>query len=115
MIQGIRDDRVLLEHQSFKNGLIRIETRGEQNGVLGLVEGRQAVLEFLVVVGRSADEPHRAESKPAFRKHSLRLSLDLGVVAESQVVVRAEIEDVRLLGFGLFYVEGGEIDYSTGK
>jgi hypothetical protein len=93
VVQGVRDDGILLTKKSLKDSSIRVKAGNVENGILCAMEPRDLPLEILVDVLGATDEPDRAETN-AMRLKSLHSSLlDLGMIAESKIVVGTEVED----------------------
>jgi hypothetical protein len=76
----------------FKNAPIRVKGRGIQNGILGVQELRQLLLQGLVNILRPADKTDRTHSKAMALQGCVGRLQHFGVAAEAQVVVGTKIQ-----------------------
>ena len=58
VVERVRNNSILFSQKRLEDRLVSVETRRKQNSVLSLIERRELVLESLVIVSRSTDEPH---------------------------------------------------------
>ena len=85
--------RVLAE-QGLEDAAVGVEGRGIEQGVVRAQELAHPPLELLVDLGRPADEAHRSHAVAQPEERVIGGGHDPRLVAEPQVVVGAEIEDL---------------------
>ena len=90
VVELVGDDGVLRAGEGREAGLVGVPAGGVEDGVVGLVEARDRLLELLVQHLRSADEPHRAHPGAPLLDRLDRGLTDAGVVGEPEVVVGGE-------------------------
>lgn len=79
----------------FEDAAVGVEAAGEQDGVLGAEELRDAFFQGQVQVLGAADEAHAGHAEAAGVHGVLGGGDDVRVVGEAQVVVGAEVQHVR--------------------
>ncbi len=89
-------DRVLLAEEHLEQPAVRVEAGGIEDRVLQAEERAQRRLEVLVDLLRPADEAHGREPEAPLLHRGVRGRDHLGMVGESEVVVRTEVEDLAL-------------------
>ena len=94
VVQRVADHGVLFREDRLEQPAIRIEARAIEDRVLGAEEARESPLQLLVDVLRPADEADRRHAVAPAIKCGVRGLHDRGVIGESEVVVRAEVDDL---------------------
>ena len=97
VVQGVADDRALLVEERLEEPRVGVEARGVEDRVVHPEEAGDALLELLVDVLRAADEAHRRHAEAVVVEALLRRRDQLGVIAEAEVVVGAEVQHLALL------------------
>jgi hypothetical protein len=98
VIQRIADDGVLGTQERLEEAPIGIKTGGVKDRVFCSEKPGQAGLEFLVDRLGAADETDRGHAiAPAFQGF-LRSLGDFGMTGQTQVIVRAEVDDGAAVG-----------------
>ena len=92
VIELVADDGAFGIEQGFKETSVGIETRGVEDGVVVPQEGGYLVLELLVDVLGSADEPHGGHTVAVFLQSPFGCFHQTGMVGEPQVIVGAEVD-----------------------
>ena len=93
VIERVADHRVGFVEHRFEQSAVRVEARRIKDGVFRAEEARDPRLQLLVHVLRSADEADRSHPVTMPIERGLRCLDDARVVGQSQIVVRAEIQD----------------------
>ena len=101
VVERVGDDGILFAEHGFEQATVGIPTGGIQDGVLGSEEARQRGLELLVHGLRAADEAHRGHAITEPVEGAVRSLADRRVIRESQVIVSAQVDDVRVIGADL--------------
>src|SRR5439155_3741318 len=94
VIQRVADHGVLFREDRLEEPAIRIEARAIEDRVLGAEDARESPLQLLVDVLRPADEADRRHAIAPAIECGVRGLHDRGVIRESEVVVRAEVDDL---------------------
>ena len=100
MVQGIRDDGILLAEQGFEYGAIGIETGSKQDRVIHAKIIRDAALERQVQIGGAADEAHRGHAEAVAVERRFCGSNQIGMIGEAEVIVGAEVQHLASAGDG---------------
>src|SRR5690606_17811731 len=98
VIEGVADDRVLLVEQGLKQSAVGVEARRVQDGVLGAQKTAQPLLELLVNALCAADETHGRHAVAVTVERQSRRFAHGRMIGESEIVVRAEIDDLLSAG-----------------
>ncbi len=98
VIERIADDRILFVEQSFEQSAIRVETRRIQNRILRRQERAEPLFELAMHDLRAADETNRRDAVAVLVERPMRRIHDGRVVGESQVIVRAQIDQFAAVG-----------------
>jgi hypothetical protein len=93
VVQRIGEDDVIGTAQRRDRTDVREVTGGEQDSVLGPLEGGERILEVGVDTRRPADEPRRAGARPPSPRGFGRGDRETRVVGQTEVVVRAQQDD----------------------
>ena len=101
VVECVGDDCVIGSEQRFEQSAVGIKARGVEDSVLGAKELGDSVLELLVGVLCTADEPHGSHAVAATIHAVFGSSDKFGVICESQIIVSAEV-----YYFGRFAVSG---------
>src|SRR4051794_1837546 len=94
MVEGIRDDRVILIQQGLKQAAVGIETGGVEDGVLGPQEFAQALLELLMNILRAADEPDGGHAITETIDGPVRRFAHGRMIGQAEIVVRTKVQDI---------------------
>jgi hypothetical protein len=94
MVELVGDDGAFLVEERLEDAAVGVEGRGIEDGVLHAQEVGHAPLELSVDLLGAADEADRGQAKAPAEEGIIRSGHDPGVVAEAQVVVGAEVEDL---------------------
>ena len=89
VIQRIRDHRVLRPEQRLEQAAVGIEARRVEDRVFCPQKGADPVLQILVDTLGAADKPDRCDSVAECVERLVRGVHNVGVIGETQVVVRA--------------------------
>ena len=108
VVERVGDDGVLFAEHGFEQATVGIQARGVQDGVLGAEELRQRRFELLVHGLRAADEAHRGHAITETVDGAMRRLADRGMIGQAQVVVSAEVDDVRVIGADLPGLRAGD-------
>ena len=106
MVERVGDDRVLRAEDRLEEAAVGVPAGGVEDRILGAEEVADRRLEFAVDRLGAADEPDGAEAVAPALERGGRGGLDLRVVRQAEVVVRAQVErlaailepDARTLG-----------------
>ncbi len=96
--QPVGDDHVLGAQDGLEHAGVGVHARGEQQRLLHAQELRHLVLQLAVDVLGAADEAHRAHAVAALVQTLVGRLDHVGVAAQAQVVVGAEVQHVLVLG-----------------
>ena len=92
VVERVADDGILFGEERAEQASVGVEAGCVEDGVLGLEILRDGSLQLLVDVLRAADEAHRRHAVAAAVHHLLGSLDESGVVAQSQIVVGAEVQ-----------------------
>ncbi len=98
VIQLVGNDRILGAEQRLEKAAIRIEAGAVEDGVFGAEELAELRLEQLVRLLRAADETHAGHPEAPAVERFVSGADDLGMIGESKIIVRAEIQDLAPAG-----------------
>ena len=96
VVERVADDGVLFTEKCLEETAVRVEARAVEDRIFGAEEARDPILELLVDVLRAADEADRRHAVAPAIERGMRGGQDLGIVGESEVVVRAEIDHLEI-------------------
>ena len=108
VIERVGNDRVLFAEHGFEQPAIGVPARGIQDGVFGAEEARQRRLELLVHRLRTADEAHRGHAVTETVDCPVRGFANRRMAGKSQVIVSAQVDDVRVVGANLPGLRAGD-------
>ena len=94
MVQRVADYGVIRAQDRLEQPAVRVEAGGVQDRVFRAEVGADALLQLLVQGLRAADEAHRGDTEPVLVERLVRGFPNFRVVGQSEVVVRAEIENL---------------------
>ena len=92
MIQGIRNDSILLGQQGLEDTAIGIEASSIEDGVLRVEETADGSFQFLVNILSSADEAHTGHTIAAAIHHPFGALDKAGIVTQTKIVVGTEVQ-----------------------
>ena len=93
VVQRVADHRVLLVEQRLEQAAVRVEAGRIEDRVLGAEEVAEPRLQLLVDALRAADEAHRGHAVAVTVERALRGFAHGGVIGQSEIVVRAQVDD----------------------
>ena len=94
MIQFIGYHRILVRQYRLEQTAIRVEAGGIEDRVLGPEKLADFSLELFVYLLRPADEANGRQSVTPLLKSGLRGFDDLRIIGQSEIVVRAHVENL---------------------
>ena len=92
MVERIGDDGILFREQRFEQTSVRIKASRIENSILGAEEVGYDTLELFVRILCAADETHRCHAVAACVHTVFGCLNQFGIVRQTEVVVRAEID-----------------------
>ncbi len=98
VVELVADHRVLLAEERLEQAAVGVEAASVKNGIVRAEEPGERGLEILVHALRAADEAHRGHAEPISIETALRCSDQPRIVGETEIVVRAEVEDFLAIG-----------------
>ena len=98
VVERVGDDGVAVVEKRLEHSTVGVEARRKEDGVLVAEPGGQPCLQLAVDVLRTADESHRRHAEAALLQRASRSLEQTWVVSETEVVVRAQVEDLAPLG-----------------
>ena len=97
VVQLVTDHGVFGPKQRFEQPAVGIERRAVEDGVFRAEKLRQPRFQRLVQILRATNEAHRAEAEAMRVERFMRCFQHLGVRRQAQVVVGAEVDDLRAI------------------
>ena len=94
VVERVGDDGVVLFEQRFEHAAVGIETRREQNGVVGAQELAEASLEGAVGCLGATDETHRRHPVTEFVDRGVSYFEQGRMIGETEVVVGTQVDQV---------------------
>ncbi len=95
MVELVRDDGAPFVEERLEDAAVGVEGRGVEEGIVHPQEVGHPALELLVDPLRAADEADRSHPEAPAEESVIRGGHDPRLVAEAEVVVGAEVEDLR--------------------
>ena len=96
VIEGVRDNRVLLVQQRLEETAVGVEAGGVEDGVFGAEEGAQTLLELLMHRLGTADEAYRGHSVTEPVDGTVGRLTHGRVICKPEIVVRTQVDDIAI-------------------
>ena len=108
VIERIGNDRILIAEHGLEQSAVGVPARGIQDGVFGAEKSRQRRFELLVHRLRTADETYRGHAIAEAVDGAVRGLANCRMAGKSQVIVSAQVDDIRVVGANLPALGAGD-------
>jgi len=92
VVERVGDDGVFRAEQGLEQTAVGIEAGRVEDAVLGAKEGRQLLLQRLVLILGAADETYRGHTEAVAVETLMGGGNEIGVVGQPQIVVGTEVQ-----------------------
>ena len=112
MVESVTDECVFRAEDSFEKSSIGVKSAGEDDRILKVIKVRNTLLQLFVNILSPTDESNRAKPVAMGIHSSFGCFNQSWMVRESQIIVRAEVQDGFTIGSDLGSLRGADDSFT---